>query len=61
MSEQELFVDENAEVMALYSLIKTRLKALGMTWDEAGELIEREIGSLISHAKPEVRLINASS
>ncbi|MDF3384506.1 MULTISPECIES: hypothetical protein [unclassified Sulfitobacter] len=61
MSDQELFADENEEVMALYSLIRTRLKALGMTWDEAGKLIEREVASLIADAKPEVRLINASS
>jgi len=60
MSEQEIFADENEEVMALYSMIKTRLKALGMTWDEAGELIEREVGSFISQAKSETGLINAS-
>lgn len=40
MSAQELFAGENEELMALYSLIKTRLKALGMSWDEAGNLIE---------------------
>ncbi|MEO9629454.1 MAG: hypothetical protein ABJG14_03345 [Sulfitobacter sp.] len=61
MSEQDLFADENEELMTLYSLIKTRLKALGMTWDEAGKLIEREVASLISDAKPEIRQINASS
>ncbi|WP_162798620.1 hypothetical protein [Sulfitobacter sp. SK012] len=61
MSEQEVFADENEEILTLYSLIKTRLKVLGKTWDEAGELLEQEFGTLIADTKPEVRLVNASS
>jgi len=61
ISEIEMFADENDEVLALYSLIKTRLKALGKTWDEAGALIEQEVGTLIAETKSEVRLLNASS
>ena len=61
LSEQELFADENEEILSLYSLIKTRLKALGKTWNEAGELLEQEVGSLVGDNKSEVRLLNASA
>lgn len=61
LSKQELFADENEEILALYSLIKTRLKALGKTWDEAGELIEQEVGSLIGDSPSVGRLLNASA
>jgi len=59
--EQSLMADENEEVLALYSLIKTRLKAAGMTWDEAGKLLEQEVNALIDESKSELRLLNASS
>lgn len=59
--EQDLMADENEEVLALYSLIKTRLKAAGMTWDDAGKLLEQEVKALIDEPKSEVRLLNASS
>ncbi|WP_243261429.1 hypothetical protein [Sulfitobacter dubius] len=59
ISETEMFADENDEVMALYSVIKTRLKALGKTWDEAGALIEQDVGTLIAGTKSNVRLLNA--
>lgn len=61
MSEQKLFADENEEVMALYSLIKSRLKALGKTWDEAGELLEQEVGSLIDNASSGGRLLSGGT
>tara|TARA_R100000789_G_scaffold98394_1_gene102164 strand:- start:2548 stop:5256 length:2709 start_codon:yes stop_codon:yes gene_type:complete len=61
MSEQKLFDDENEEVMALYSLIKSRLKALGKTWGEAGELLEQEVGSLIDNASFGGRLVSGGT
>ena len=47
ISETSFYADKNEEVMALYSYIKTRLTALGKTWDDAGRVIEEQVGGLI--------------
>tara|TARA_R100000655_G_scaffold98344_1_gene141683 strand:+ start:91 stop:1068 length:978 start_codon:yes stop_codon:yes gene_type:complete len=59
--EQSLMADENDEVFALYSLIKTRLKAAGITWDEAGEFLKQDVNALIDKPRLDLRLLNASS
>lgn len=61
MTETQLLADENEEVMALYSYINTRLKALGKTWDEAGKIIEQDVGNLLDDKKSAMRLLNAGS
>ncbi|MBY6058173.1 hypothetical protein [Leisingera daeponensis] len=59
MSETEIYADENEEVLAIYSLISSRLKAAGKTWDEAGEILEKQVGSRRLKMQPPRGLPNA--
>jgi hypothetical protein len=61
LTKTAILADENEEVMALYSYIKTRLRALNKRWDEAGRIIEQEVVNLISEEKSELRLFNAGT
>jgi hypothetical protein len=61
MKDIQILDNENEEIFALYSHIKTRLMVLGKTWDEAAAILEDDAAMLISQTKNDSRIVDGSA